>query len=254
MGGARPKAVVEDDVGLWLAKFSRPDDRWNHPRVEYAMLELARQCGINSSRSRIETIAGKDVLLVQRFDRERTSLGYMRSRMISGLTLLKADDSALVRDRWSYVVLSEELRRVVAEPKKDAAELFRRMCFNALISNNDDHPRNHALIAFDHDWKLSPAYDLTPSPSVSQDRRDLAMNCGDHGRLASKTNLLSQCVRFLLSRDEAERIISEMQKQIELTWYDVARTCGVSERDALLIEGAFTYPGFSQETYNDSHS
>ena len=75
MGGARPKAVVEDDVGLWIAKFSRPDDRWNNPRVEHAMLELARQCGITAARSRIEMVAGQDVLLVQRFDRERTSRG-----------------------------------------------------------------------------------------------------------------------------------------------------------------------------------
>lgn len=247
MGGARPKAVVEDDIGLWVAKFNRPDDRWNNPRVEFAMLELARQCGINSARSRIETVAGKDVLLVQRFDREKTSRGYIRARMISGLTLLQAEDSVYQRDRWSYVVLAEQLRRVVAEPKRDSAELFRRMCFNALISNLDDHPRNHAVIAIERDWKLSPAYDLTPSPVVSQDQRDLAMECGDQGRFANKSNLLSQCARFLLSRDEAEKILSEMQQQVPSTWYNVVRSCGVSERDAKTINRAFAYQGFSQQ-------
>lgn len=245
MGGARPKAVVEDDAGLWIAKFGRPDDRWNNPRVEFAMLELARQCGINAARSRIETVAGKDVLLVQRFDREKTNRGYMRARMISGLTLLRADDSAQARDRWSYVLLAEQLRRVVAQPKRDSAELFRRMCFNALISNLDDHPRNHAVIAMEREWKLSPAYDLTPSPVVSEERRDLALDCGDQGRFANTSNLLSQCARFLLNRDEAEQIISEMQSRVATSWYQCVRACGVSEKDTKTIERAFVYPGFT---------
>jgi len=137
MGGARPKAVVEDNEGLWVAKFNRPDDRWNNTRVEYAMLELAKALGISTPSSRIETIAGKDVLLVKRFDRTKLEKGYERSRMISGLTLLRADEAPEARDRWSYVLMSEELRRVVKEPKKDAPELFRRMTFNALISKSD---------------------------------------------------------------------------------------------------------------------
>jgi len=246
MGGARPKTVVEDDIGLWIAKFNRPDDRWNNPKVEHAMLELARQCGISAARSRIETVGGKDVLLVQRFDRERTSRGYIRARMISGLTLLRADDAVHQRDRWSYVLMAEELRRVVAEPKKDAAELFRRMCFNALISNLDDHPRNHALMAMDREWRLSPAYDLTPSPVISRDHRELAMTCGDQGRFANAANLLSQHARFLLGADEAEAIISTMAEQVRASWYGVVRAQGVSERDAETIRGAFVYDGFSR--------
>jgi serine/threonine-protein kinase HipA len=245
MGGARPKTVVEDDIGLWLAKFNRPDDRWNNPKVEHAMLELARQCGISAARSRIETVGGKDVLLVQRFDREKTSRGYIRARMISGLTLLRAEDSIHQRDRWSYVLMAEELRRIVAEPKKDAAELFRRMCFNALISNLDDHPRNHALMAIDREWRLSPAYDLTPSPVISLDKRELAMACGDQGRFASAANLLTQHARFLLGEDEAKTIVSTMTEQVRATWYGVVRGQGVSEKDAETIRGAFVYAGFS---------
>ncbi len=246
MGGARPKAVVEDDAGLWIAKFNRPDDRWNNPKVEYAMLELARQCGINAAISRIETVGGKNVLLVQRFDREKTSRGYIRARMISGLTLLRAEDSVHQRDRWSYVFMAEEMRRVVAEPRKDAAELFRRMCFNALISNLDDHPRNHALMAMDSKWKLSPAYDLTPSPVVSLDERNLAMSCGDQGRFANSKNLLTQHSRFLLNEDEAKAIISSMTVQVKTTWHSVVRSLGVSERDADVIKGAFVYDGFTR--------
>src|SRR6202007_1840067 len=116
---------------------------------------------------------------------------YLRARMISGLTVLRAEESAELRTNWSYVLLVEELRRIVAEADKDARELFRRICFNALISNIDDHPRNHALLARNVDWALSPAYDLTPSPVVSLDRRDLALVCGDQGRFANAKNILS---------------------------------------------------------------
>jgi serine/threonine-protein kinase HipA len=246
MGGARPKAVVEDGEGLWIAKFNRPDDRWNNTRVERAMLELAKTCGISVATSRVETIGGKDVLLVKRFDREKTDKGYQRARMISGLTLLRAEEAAEMRDRWSYVLLAEELRRVVEEPKRDAPELFRRMVFNALISNIDDHPRNHAIIAKDRDWKLSPAYDLTPSPVIAQDRRDLAMAAGDQGRFANAKNLLSQRARFLLDEEEAEAIVSEMTERVRATWYDVVRAQGVSEKDAETIRGAFLYEGFSR--------
>jgi serine/threonine-protein kinase HipA len=245
MGGARPKAVVEDRDGLWIAKFNRPDDRWNNTRVEHAMLELAKTCGINVATSRIETVGGKDVLLVKRFDRDKTQAGYTRARMISGLTLLRADEAASARERWSYVLMSEELRRVVDEPGKDAAELFRRMAFNALISNTDDHPRNHALIAKQAAWKLSPAYDLTPTPQAAQDRRILAMEIGDRGRIMSAENLVSQSLRFLLEKDEAQTIVSEMTGRVRSTWYDVVRAQGVTEKDAEAIRTAFVYEGFS---------
>jgi serine/threonine-protein kinase HipA len=210
------------------------------------MLELARSCGINSARSRLESIGGKDVLLVQRFDREKTNRGYARARMISGLTLLRAEESPLARERWSYVFMAEELRRIVSEPKKDAAELFRRICFNALISNTDDHPRNHALIAWDRDWKLSPAYDLTPSPAISLERRDLAMDCGTLGRFANAKNLLTQCSRFLLDENQARCIVSTMMDVVRATWYSVVRAQGVSEKDAEKIRSAFVYDGFGR--------
>ncbi|WP_265519708.1 type II toxin-antitoxin system HipA family toxin [Nitratireductor luteus] len=244
MGGARPKAVVEDDDGLWIAKFNRPDDRWNYARVEHAMLELARACDVQTAQSRIVTVGDRDVLLVKRFDRERTDEGYRRARMMSGLTILRTEDTHQHRDRWSYVLLAEELRRISAQPKADAAELFKRMVFNALISNTDDHPRNHAAIAQDKDWKLSPAYDLTPSMPVSQERRDLAMICGDMGRYANADNMLSQCARFHLKPEEATAIIDSMEKQVKANWYETARREGISEQDCEAISTAFAYPGF----------
>ncbi len=282
MGGARPKTVVEDADGLWLAKFNRGDDKWNHARVEHAMLRLASACGVRTARSRIEHVAGRDVLLVKRFDREKTNHGHLRARMMSGLTILRTEDthqhrdrwsyvlldrektnhghlrarmmSGLTilrtedthqhRDRWSYVLLAEELRRISGQPKEDAAELFRRMVFNALISNTDDHPRNHAAIASGADWKLSPAYDLTPSMPVSLERRDLAMTCGDIGRYANAQNMLTQCARFHLEADEAAAIIDAMEGQVKASWHDVARREGVTEADCSMIGGAFAYPGF----------
>jgi serine/threonine-protein kinase HipA len=245
MGGARPKAVVQDDDGLWVAKFNRDDDRWNNTRVEHAMLRLARECGLTTAESKIETVGGKDVMLVKRFDREKTAKGYTRARMVSGLTILRADEAPEARQNWSYVILVEELRRIIEEPKKDAKELFRRVCFNALISNIDDHPRNHAIIAKEKSWKLSPAYDLTPSTPVSQERRDLALDCGDQGRYANAKNILSQHARFLLDHAEAEKIVNDMKAQVEATWYDTVRASGVSDKDAETIRGAFVYPGFS---------
>ncbi|HEX2474682.1 MAG TPA: HipA domain-containing protein [Lacipirellulaceae bacterium] len=194
----------------------------------------------------METIAGKDVLLVKRFDREKSERGYLRARMISGLTLLRAEEAMEGRDRWSYVLLSEELRRVVHEPKRDSPGLFRRMVFNALISNIDDHPRNHAIIAKDRDWNLSPAYDLTPSPIIAKDRRDLAMIAGDQGRFANAKNLLSQRARFLLEEEEAKAIVSEMTETVRQNWYNVVRAQGITEKDAETIRGAFVYEGFSR--------
>ena len=244
MGGARPKAIIESEGALWLAKFNRPDDRWNNARVEHAMLVLARNCGLSTAYSKVIQVAGRDVLLVKRFDREKTDRGYLRSRMVSALTLLRAEDSHRARAKWSYVLLAEELRRVVAEPRKNAAELFRRMCFNALISNTDDHPRNHALLAKQGDWELAPAYDLTPTSLISREHRDLAMTCGDAGRYANAGNLISQSARFLLEQDQANRIVSEMEERIKQTWYEVARSEGVSGKDCQHISGAFVYPGF----------
>jgi serine/threonine-protein kinase HipA len=197
------------------------------------------------------TVGDRDVLLVKRFDRHKTEKGYLRSRMVSGLTLVDADDSpdtADQRRKWSYLLLADEIRRAASgNQAKDLPELFRRVCFNALISNTDDHPRNHAVVAKDAAWSLSPAYDLTPNPMIALERRDLAMAFGDWGRYANRTNLLSQCERFLVSKEEAAPIIDGMIETINSSWYATARQAGVSERDCELIRGAFVYEGFGYD-------
>jgi serine/threonine-protein kinase HipA len=244
MGGARPKTVVEDDEELWVAKFNCDDDRWNNARVEHSMLHLARACGIQSVESRVVQAGGRDVLLVKRFDRARIEGGYARSRMVSALTLLRTEDTFQSRDRWSYLFLVEELRRVSTSAKNDAEELFRRMVFNALISNTDDHPRNHAIIAKERDWRLSPAYDLTPNPVIVQERRDLALIGGDLGRYANAENMLSQSPRFLIEPERATRIVNDIEEKVKALWYETARREGVTEEDCRRIAGAFAYPGF----------
>jgi len=249
MGGARPKAVVSDGKNLWLAKFNTDKDRWNCALAEHAILNLAVSCGLNVAHSETAKIGGKDVLLVKRFDREYArDGGFLRHRMFSALTALQSDDSPTSRDKWSYVALAEELRRFGARPKEDAKELFMRMVFNALITNNDDHPRNHAFIAPEgNNWRLSPAYDLTPAPLISQERRDLAMIAGSRGRWANRKNLLSECGRFLLESAHAEAIIDTMSAVVKKDWYRRMRAVGVSEADCEKLRPAFVYDGFWSE-------
>jgi serine/threonine-protein kinase HipA len=244
MGGARPKAVIEDDDALWIAKFSSPHDRWNQPRIEHAILNLARTCGIDVADSKLTTVGRADVLLVRRFDRDKAENGYRRHRMASALTLLRSDDDPTAREAWSYLLLADEARRTSASPSSDLRELFARMCFNALISNNDDHPRNHAVLAKDKGWRLSPAYDLTPTPSISKDSRALAMVCGTQGRIARKDNLLSASGRFLLTIEEATQILDGLVTKVRKEWDAALHRAGVSERDNASISSALLYEGF----------
>lgn len=244
MGGARPKNVVEDAEGLWLAKFPDRSDKWNNARVEGAMLALAQECGLRVARHRIEHVAGKDVLLVQRFDRTLTADRYLRHRMVSGLTALGAEDSHGDRAKWSYLLLADELRRRSARPAQDLEELFRRMVFNALISNTDDHPRNHALIAPTDKWELSPAYDLTPNPLTSVEKRDLAMTCGIYNRYANRANLLSQHGQFKLSLEHATAIVDQLQQVVAARWRATLRQQGTTSADCDRLAGAFNYAGF----------
>jgi serine/threonine-protein kinase HipA len=244
MGGARPKAVVEDDDALWIAKFASPQDRWNHPRVEHAMLNLAKTCGLDVADSKVTSVGGKDVLLVRRFDRDRSRDGYRRHRMVSALTLLRSDDDPTAREAWSYLLLADEIRRVSASPTADLRELFARMCFNALISNTDDHPRNHATVAKDRSWRLSPAYDLTPTPSVAQDSRPLAMVCGLYGRIARRDNLITAAGRFLLGSEEAAKIVDRMVEIVRTEWEPSLRRAGASKRDCDAVASAQLYEGF----------
>ncbi len=237
MGGARPKATIEDAQCLWLGKFPAKDDRCNLQRIEYATLDLARRCGLNVTQARLQAVGRSDVLMLQRFDREHTDEGYLRFGLVSGLTVLDCDDGYLSRERWSYPLLADNLRRWSDKPKADCAELFRRMVFNAAVTNNDDHPRNHALLRRPKGWRLSPAYDLVPAPVVSSERRDLALTVGNYGRTASIYNLLSQPGRFGLSAEEARREIDQIVT-VARRWRESFFACGVCAQDVAYIAPA----------------
>lgn len=244
LGGARPKNVVETDDGLWIAKFPAREDRWNNARVEASMLALARECRIRACDFRVVSVVEDDVLLVQRFDRAKIEGGYLRHRFVSGLTVLDAGETIGDRSRWSYLLLADELRRRSHRSAEDLRELFARMTFNALISNTDDHPRNHGLIAPGRDFELAPAYDLTPNPLTSVERRDLALIVGRYNRYANRENLLSDCERFRLSHEEANALIDRMKETVQRRWRPVMRAQGVTEKDCEQLARSFTYEGF----------
>jgi serine/threonine-protein kinase HipA len=243
LGGARPKAVVEDADGLWVAKFPSRGDRWNSAVVEGAMLALAKRSGIRTPPTRLERLGDEDVLLLRRFDREKVAGGYLRHRVLSGLTVLDAEEEITDRGRWSYLLLADELQRRSERPGEDKEELFRRMVFNALISNNDDHPRNHALVARGNAWRLAPAYDLTPQPSTSQ-QRDLALTAGVRGRAARRENLLSGAPRFGLTDARARAIIDDVKTAVAGTWEAEVCRLGGTRKDCEAIRPAFVYEGF----------
>jgi len=189
-------------------------------------------------------VRGESILLLRRFDREKVEGGYLRHRMVSGLTLLDAEDTPTDMESWSYLLLAGELQRWSSRPGADRAELYRRAIFNALISNNDDHPRNHAVVAAGEDWRLAPAYDLTPNPQHGSQERDLALECGRFGRAARRENLLSGAAKFGLTRDEAAAVIDEMAGVVSTYWRKEVFEWGGTERDCEAIAGSFVYEGF----------
>ncbi len=231
----RPKAVVEDDSALWVAKFVQKPAAWNHALVRHATMQLARDCGLDAVPSRIERIRGNDVLLLRRYDREWVGDGYACGRVISGLTLLKMDNTPAEKRHWSYLTLADEVRRVSSHPREDLRELFGRMCFNAAISNLNDNMAYPILFAEGHSWRLAPAASVAPKPLVEGERGDFTMICGPHGRTPSRENLVGGAGRFLLDRATAEAIYDRISATVQSSWYDVMRGAGVSVRDCDLV-------------------
>lgn len=247
MGGARPKVTVEDGRRIWLAKLPEKGDQLNMQRIEYATLELARAAGLQVCGTRLERVGERDTLMLERFDRQWNpgANAYARFGLVSGLTVLDAEDGYSGRDRWSYLLLADELRRWSSRPDQDRLELFRRMVFNAMVTNTDDHPRNHALLQQGGGWRLSPAYDIVPVPLVSLERRDLAMEAGGFGRAASLYNLLSRPEVFGISPQQAQAEVDRM-RQVVISWRALFQKHGVSEADIEAISRAFLPESFER--------
>ncbi|MES1942464.1 HipA-like protein family [Salinisphaera sp. PC39] len=223
IGGARPKAAIRDEHGHWIAKFSSSQDRFSVVESELATLSLARLCGIDVPEHRLAHVDGKSILLVRRFDRLTGHSGITRRLLLSALTLLQLDETEA--RLASYPELAEVLRRLSRRPQEDTVELYRRMVFNILIGNTDDHAKNHACF-WDGEWlELTPAYDLLPTPRVGQEGRQ-AMDVGDAGKASTLSNARSQAGRFGLTVDQAEAVIADTCARMA-DWKDMYEQAGV---------------------------
>ncbi|HKW82162.1 MAG TPA: HipA domain-containing protein, partial [Burkholderiaceae bacterium] len=253
MGGARPKVTVEDEHKIWLAKLPEKADRHNMQRIEYATLALARASGLRVCATRLERVGERHTLMLERFDREWNpdAKAYRRYGLVSGLTVIDAEDGYLGRERWSYLLLADELRRWSVKSNDDRRELFLRMVFNAMVTNTDDHPRNHALLQTSGGWRLSPAYDIVPVPMVSVERRELALEVGRFGRAASLYNILSRCDVFGLSKDEARALIDSMLAVVR-GWRGFFAERGIEQRSIDMLEQAMLPPSFFRDTPPDA--
>ncbi len=139
-GGARPKTTVESGNNLWIAKFPAVNDRQNISRIEFATMKLAYKCGLNVPDVEIKKVGAQEVFLIKRFDRkyDEEIKNYYKTHFVSGLTLLNLDEKDY--SNWSYLDLADQMRRWIKNPKNDLKELFKRIVFNGLVSNTDDHP------------------------------------------------------------------------------------------------------------------
>jgi serine/threonine-protein kinase HipA len=236
LGGTRPKATTEYNGKQWIAKFGRADDRSPVCRSEYATMTLAGQVGITVPSVRLEKILGQDIYLIERFDRPSHGESYRRLPFISGLTIIGAHESE--SSQQSYRRLAEQLRLFGSDPVNDAKELWRRMVFNILCNNNDDHLRNHGFLWDGKGWRLSPGYDIVPAPQVSLER-DLAIGVGRNGRRATLRNALSDVASFGLSREEAVAIARAMQQTVKNAWEDLFRRHGFTPAEIERLRTCF---------------
>jgi serine/threonine-protein kinase HipA len=228
-GGAKPKALMVIDGAEWLVKFSNGEPV-DTPLIEHATMTLARQAGINTAETLVLKLQGEHAVAIRRFDRQGTS----RLHTISAGTALRASTTP-GQLSLGYPDLARLLRRsglaLANQSVRDAEELFRRMVFNILIDNTDDHEKNHSLI--DHGdrsqgrYILSPAYDVLPTAS-GQGQQEFI--CGDSGRESSLTNALSDCGAFGLTRDAAIQQIVDIIRVLN-TWREHFSVCGVTSHD-----------------------
>lgn len=233
LGGARPKASVRDrDGALAIAKFPKGDDEVDVVRWEAVMLTLAERAGVSVAEGRVELAGESAVLVVRRFDRE----GEARIPFISAMSLLDAKDS----EQRSYVEIADALRRVASHASLELPRLWRRLAFNILASNFDDHLRNHAVMYDGAGWSLSPAYDLNPVPAHVKPRQlSTAINL-DEDTGASIELAVEAAEEFLLERDAAKSIAAEVADGIA-GWRGAAARVGLHRKAIDQMESAFEH-------------
>jgi serine/threonine-protein kinase HipA len=233
LGGARPKASVRDKDGhLAIAKFPRRDDDYNIVLWEAVALRLARKAGIPTPHARIETVGNKPVLVTRRFDRRDGQ----RIPFLSSMSMLDARDN----QTRSYLEIADALRQHGAAPQDDIRELWRRIMFNVLISNTDDHLRNHGfLYSGPRGWRLSPAYDLNPVP-VDVKPRILTTAINEEDNTASLDVAMSVAPYFELD-DARARADAGAVARVVATWRDEAARHGLTKEGVARMASAFDH-------------
>ena len=235
LGGARPKASVRDAGGrLAIAKFPSHGDEWDVVRWEAVALDLAENAGIDVPRRHLESVNGRPVLLLDRFDR---AMHGHRIPFLSAMAALGASDHDEGR---SYMELVDFLRQHGARPRQDMPALWRRMVFNVLVSNTDDHLRNHAFLHVPGcGWALSPAYDLNPMPTdVSPRILRTAIHPDD--ATASLELALEVAPYFDLDAASAQAIVAEVARATAL-WRRTAQSYGLASAETSRMAGAFEH-------------
>lgn len=235
LGGAHPKSGIQDGQTEWIAKFPRGLDV-DSGLIEYASLQLAAECGIRVPPIRTWKLHSGHVLLIERFDRKAGR----RIHALSAKTALEKglDPAYPPEAEASYSAIAAVVRLLVPDPNAARHELFRRMAFNIMIENTDDHERNHAFI-HDGEWRLAPAYDVLPT-MVNLGSHELLV--GDEGPNASLSNALSRCEHFGLNREQA---IAEWLKVASVVdqWRARFAAHGVSQADLDYLATFIDDPG-----------
>lgn len=221
-GGARPKVILQEGGRKWLAKFPAYGDESDVCALEYASLRLAAACGIVVPASELIPIHGKNVLLVERFDRASDGSRY---HFASARTLLLAQ--GVKESEIAYSDIAETARRFSAYPKADCLQIFLRMAFNVLMENTDDHEKNHAFLYRDGHWTLAPAYDLQPQLQAVR-YQQLIVGAGSYE--PTLFNMMADCGRFMLTKTEASEVLKQLAIQLE-RWPQVFAQYHVSAND-----------------------
>lgn len=228
LGGARPKAATEIGDQPWIAKFPARNDSFPECRVEYATMRLAGECGLDVPALDLKRVLERDIYLIERFDRVTHGNWMERRHFASGLTMLGAHESEV--SRYSYADLAGALRQHGTQVRQDLHELFKRMVFNILVTNDDDHLRNHGFLHDGKAWRLSPLYDVVPKPQVGLERR-LVLGVGPQGRNATLENALAGAAVFDLGKEEAEALVAEMRMIVAARWEPLFEEAGLSHAD-----------------------
>ncbi|TCS04597.1 type II toxin-antitoxin system HipA family toxin [Rhizobium sp. BK418] len=234
IGGARPKALIDDGAKKFIAKFSAANDTYSVVKAEFIAMKLATACGINAAPVSMTRAAHKDVLLIERFDRTHTKDGWTRHAMVSALTMLGLDE--MMARYASYEDLAELIRHRFTDPKDTLKELYGRICFNVLCGNTDDHARNHAAFWDGRMLTLTPAYDICPQGRTGNEATQAMLIKGE-GRASTLATLLAAAPDYHLKEAEAAALIEHQITTIAEHWQEVCDEAGLSPVDRKLFSG-----------------